>query len=140
MGAHGPPTVPGELPQRFHDLRSQLLAAGKLLRRPHLDGRPFGAEWTLRERPGLRQSRTLHVEVHGTAELDVVEIIRNNRCVHRYRGDGMDAVFEWTDTEPFETAALPPAPHWPTAFCFYYIRVRQQDGETAWVSPIWISP
>ena len=40
---------------------------------------------------------------------------------------------------PFAAVSLPPAPHWPTPFCFYYVRVRQTDGETAWVSPIWFS-
>jgi hypothetical protein len=80
------------------------------------------------------------VEAYGTADIEAVDIIRNNRCVHCRRGEGPDVVFEWTDDEPFEAVALPPAPHWPTRFCFYYVRVRQIDGETAWVSPIWVSP
>ena len=25
-------------------------------------------------------------------------------------------------------------------FCCYYVRLRQQDGAVAWVSPVWIAP
>jgi hypothetical protein len=105
-----------------------------------LDGVPMGSELFLEDRPRLAQERRLSVTVHGTAALGKIEVIRNNEVVHTHAGRAEDESFEWTDTDAFGEIALPPAPHWPTPFAFYYVRVTQTDGEMAWVSPIWVSP
>ncbi len=105
-----------------------------------LDGAPMGSELRLADHPALLDRRRLSVTVHGTAAIEKIEIVRNNADVFTYEGHSEDESFEWEDTEPFDDVALPPAPHWDTAFCFYYLRVTQSDGEMAWVSPIWVSP
>lgn len=84
-------------------------------------------------------AREFGVRVHGTAGIRAVEIVRNNREVHGRPGDGLDAVFEWTDTEPLAEINLPPARFAARPFTFYYLRVTQDDGQMAWASPIWIT-
>ena len=36
--------------------------------------------------------------------------------------------FEWEDSSPLHSAA------------FYYVRLRQADGQMAWSSPVWVDP
>jgi len=104
-----------------------------------VDGAPMGSELWLDEQPALAQGRTLEVAAHGTADFAKIEIVRNNQVVHTHCPAAPDASFAWEDTLPFEAIALPPALHWPTPFCFYYLRLTQTDGEMAWVSPVWVS-
>jgi len=105
-----------------------------------VDGRPMGSELRLSEHPDLAARRTLAVRVHGTDRLRAVEIVRNNREVETREADGADLVFEWTDTAALSEVNLPAAPHCPTPFTFYYVRVTQADGQMAWASPVWIRP
>lgn len=83
-------------------------------------------------------SRPLRVEVHGTADLTHVEIIRNGAAVHRSEPQGMDALLEWQDDEPFEAVAMT-GEYSPGPFVYYYVRVTQADGALAWSSPVWFS-
>jgi hypothetical protein len=100
----------------------------------------MGSESRLADHPELRERRQLSVTVHGTAPIEKIEIVRNNQEVFTHRGTSEDESFEWEDAQPFDGVAEPPAAHWSTPFCFYYLRVTQADGEIAWVSPVWISP
>ncbi len=102
-------------------------------------GAPMGSELFLADRPELAQSRTIAAAVNGTAPIAKIEVVRNNRDVYVHEGGGPDLSFEWRDMEPFAEIALPPGPHAQTPFCFYYLRVTQEDGEMAWASPVWIS-
>lgn len=103
-----------------------------------VNGKPMGCEHDARKAPGLLDARTMQIEFHGTARARKLEIIRNNRCVHEETNRSTDFTMEWTDTEPLAGALMPPAKFCKRPFCFYYIRVRQEDGEMAWASPVWI--
>ena len=105
-----------------------------------LDGMPATSELRLADHPELARRRALRVAVHGTGLITKVEIIRNNHAVHVHEGTGLDAEFRWIDEDAFDAIALPAAAFCKTAFCFYYLRVTQADGDMAWHSPIWISP
>ena len=65
--------------------------------------------------------------LHGTAPIERVEIITNGQCVWQ------DAPNAW-DVE-IDGAELP-APSGESAY--YYLRLRQQDGHRAWLSPVWL--
>jgi hypothetical protein len=67
----------------------------------------------------------LSVYVRGTAPLAQVEVIRANQVVYGAPVSGAEARFEWTDQDP------------AGGDTWYYVRVRQQDGQLAWSSPIW---
>jgi len=69
----------------------------------------------------------LSVEVHGTAPISDVTIIRNNEDFQTLSPEhetmDMDAVMEGAAVDRTD---------------FYYVRVTQVDGHKAWSSPIWI--
>jgi len=60
------------------------------------------------------------------------------QVAHTVRPSGEDAAFTWEDRTPLSDVMLPPAKWSPRPFCFYYLRATQQNGETAWASPVWI--
>lgn len=106
-----------------------------------LCGKPMGSEWSLKHSPELSCNRKLSVEFHGTAPVERIDIIRNNKVVYSMPGNGrMDISMTWEDLKPIEKTWLPVAKFCNHPFTFYYVRVIQTDGEVAWASPIWIDP
>jgi len=90
-----------------------------------LDGAVMGQE-VAAMRAGKRPA--LRVRCAGTNGIDHVRIVRNSRVVHTAWCHGeFGAEVEWEDEayEPGEAAS-------------YYVRVVQQDRESAWSSPIWV--
>ena len=81
--------------------------------------------------------RTIRAEVHGTALVDRIEVIRNNIEVCTYRGDGEDVEFEWVDQQELSRIALQRTVRGRQRTCYYYLRITQADGDIAWTSPIW---
>jgi len=79
--------------------------------------------------------RRLHIEVHGTAPIDRVEIVRNESIVHSVEATGPDVTIDWTDGGEMPTI-LVPRPGGYALFGFYYVRVSQTDGHIAWLSPV----
>jgi hypothetical protein len=53
-------------------------------------------------------------------------VIKNNTYVHKVEPNTAEASFEYVDADskPGES--------------YYYVRVRQADGQLAWGSPIWV--
>jgi hypothetical protein len=92
----------------------------------HLNDRMMGNE--IREERG--EERVVTVLAAGTANIDTIEILKNNAVVHTQRGSGKVARLEWSDPENERAAGRED---------FYYVRVTQTDGNRAWSSPIWIS-
>ena len=86
-----------------------------------LNGEPMGSELP------FTNERTLEVEVHATAPLRSLSIIKNNRTLFSSTDPQMDVSFSLSDT-----SSLPSD--------FYYVRVIQEDGHLAWSSPIWVGP
>ena len=63
--------------------------------------------------------------------------MRINQVVYEIKGQPPDVEIQWTDEHPLELILLRPADQPP--FCFYYLRITQNDGEMAWVSPVWLT-
>ncbi len=79
--------------------------------------------------------RRLSVEVHGTAPIDRVDIVRNEKVVHTVKGNGPDLSADWLDEGEMPTILVTePGGYW--LFGFYYIRISQTDGHMAWLSPV----
>ena len=72
--------------------------------------------------------RRIEVRAAGTAPFVQIDIVKNNRVIHRSGVGAIDAAFDYTDPTPI-------APN-----DYYYVRVIQQDGGMAWSSPIWVDP
>jgi hypothetical protein len=81
----------------------------------------MGAEYGTLDHP------TIVVEVHGTAPIVHLEIIRNDRILLTTSTNRLNASFTWVDRCPVSGES------------FYYLRVTQADGALAWSSPIWVT-
>jgi len=68
------------------------------------------------------------VKVIGTGQLRRVDIVRNGVVVYTQSPSAARVDFRYQDASP--------AP----GENYYYIRVRQEDGNMAWSSPIWVLP
>ncbi|KPJ64280.1 hypothetical protein AMK68_01955, partial [candidate division KD3-62 bacterium DG_56] len=104
----------------FWDRRVYATTGARIILEFEADGHPMGAEYTTDEPPQLS------VRVVGTADIERIDVIRNQVCLHTVRGEGRSAEFQVTDD-----AAQPKN--------YYYLRVTQVDGELAWSSPIWVT-
>jgi hypothetical protein len=69
------------------------------------------------------------VVVLGTNVLDTVEVIRNGAVVHTVQPAAGESRFSWRD----------PAAVRGDKASYYYVRVRQKNGQMAWGSPLWVS-
>ncbi len=105
-----------------------------------VSGHPMGSEISLLKHPDLTNERVIRISVHAAGDIRTVEIVRNNADVYAVTPDGPDAEIEWVDAEPLSAVNLPPAMHSAVPFTFYYVRVTQEDGQIAWLSPVWIVP
>jgi len=75
----------------------------------------------------LRGPVSLRVYVSGTAPLDRVAVIRDNRIIYATQSAQPETTFTFSDPDTTLREA------------YYYVRVEQQDGQLGWSSPIWIS-
>ena len=70
--------------------------------------------------------KVLEIEVHGTAPLDRVEILRSNEVIHTFMPGDWDFSQTYVDEE------------YSTGEDFYQLRIIQSDGNRAWSTPIWV--
>ena len=87
-----------------------------------IDGAILGEEIDLAGRPVTVKLRAL-----GTAPITELEIIRSGKVIHQSRPNVRELKFEYTDPDPLG------------GHSFYYVRLRQQDDNFAWGTPIWVS-
>ena len=106
--------------------RCYALTGPRMLLWVELNGRPMGSIIPAGE---VQAPPALSVKVVGTAPLQQAAIVKNGRHVAVRQLVGFEEAFEWRD-EGFDAAET----------SYYYVRVRQSDGELAWSSPIWIEP
>ena len=83
----------------------------------HFMGEEFDSEGV----PAIR------IKAVGTRPFADIQILRNNRSIYQNPGGSQDVDLTYQDLES------------GTGLNFYYARVIQQDGQTAWSSPIWVN-
>ena len=93
----------------------------RILLQFEVNGVPMGGEALWSEQSEIR------VEALGTAPIRLVELIRNNEVIHRWRDGGEFLSVGHRDHD---------APSAPA--CYYYVRLTQEDGQMAWSSPVWL--
>jgi len=69
----------------------------------------------------------LRVKFRGTAPVDKVSIIRNNKYISEQKPGTKEVSFTFRDNSPVAGTS------------YYYLRITQTDGQTAWSSPIWVT-
>ena len=104
-----------------------------------IDGYPLGAEIDIGgpDDP-LIKSRAVAVRAYGSSRINSIDIVRNNSEICSYRGDNEVVRFRWVDSQDLTRVSIP-RPTCKHPLTFYYVRVRQEDGEMAWSSPIWMA-
>lgn len=88
------------------------------------------------------ESRTVHVEVNGTAPIAHITLVRNNVDVRRFHPQepAADVTVDLVDDDPLEKivkVSPPVADGNGDSMVYYYVRVVQADERTAWSSPVW---
>ena len=87
-------------------------------------------EYLMGDEASVTSPPRFRVHVEGTTPVGDVEIVKDNEKVYSRQPGTQVVDFEYTDNEvPGEEAS------------FYYLRVRQADGDKqiGWSSPIWVS-
>ncbi|HYM11691.1 MAG TPA: hypothetical protein VEU62_13230 [Bryobacterales bacterium] len=79
------------------------------------------------EEIALGSAPVLEVAARGTAPIDKVDVIKNNRFVYSVEPRERQIRFEFRDQE------------WKGEDCYFYIRLIQSDHNMAWSSPIWVA-
>ena len=99
----------------------------RILLKFEINGKQMGEELQV---PSPRTPLKLRIQMHGTCAISSVEILRNGETVHTAKpetGKAQEKIsFEWADKTPLSGTG------------YYYVRVKQADGEMAWTSPIWM--
>jgi hypothetical protein len=71
----------------------------------------------------------LNVHVAGTAPLAGIDVLKDSEVIETLRpadANGSEFQGKWEDPKP------------QAGVHYYYVRVRQKDGQLAWASPMWI--
>ena len=81
----------------------------------------MGEEFDADEVPPIR------IKVVGTGRISDVQVIRNNASIYQNPGGEREVELSFRDMDP------------EPGTNFYYLRVQQEDRQTAWSSPIWVN-
>lgn len=108
----------------------------------HVANAPMGSELSTQTKPGLHVNRHLSGYVAGTKIVTSIEIIRNGDLLHTIHPNSYHADFYYDDMDVLSKVTLDGGKSTDGVarlpFVFYYIRVKQEDGNVAWSSPIWV--
>jgi len=98
-------------------------ATDKIDCRMSLGSHLMGSEFVATQVPPL------HIEVLGTADVDRIDVVKDNRVVFTYQppSASRQVRFEFQDMQV------------EAGVHYYYARVIQRDRNMAWLSPIWVN-
>lgn len=69
----------------------------------------------------------LTAKIIGTAPIAQVDVIKDNQYVYTAKPNKQEVTLTYLDNNPTQGTS------------YYYVRVRQTDGQMAWASPIWVT-
>ena len=90
--------------------------------------RSEGRDYMLGDAFSAAHAPDFHVTLHGGVPFAKVTIIKDDREVQVIEPGMRDVEFTWTDPAPAAGRTS-----------YYYVRAEQQDGELAWISPMWVT-
>ena len=67
----------------------------------------------------------VEIRVRCPADIDRIEVCRNNQFIYTKRAEGREAQVTFVDSDALDGRS------------YYYVRVIQKDEEIAWTSPVW---
>jgi hypothetical protein len=68
---------------------------------------------------------TVRITARCPAEIDRIEVCRNNQFIYTHQPEGRTATVTFVDSAPLSERS------------YYYVRLLQKDQEIAWSSPVW---
>ena len=95
--------------------------AAKIFLDVRVNGHLMGEK--IAEEPGKRVE--IKITARCPADIDRIEICRNNKFIYTNKPKGKQADIKMTDDKPLSGRS------------YYYVRVLQKDEEVAWSSPVW---
>jgi hypothetical protein len=101
-------------------------------------GSSMGSELSTKNKPGLQFNRHLTGFVAGTAPIKEILFIRNGKPFHTICPKTIHHEFALDDTDLLSEIAFTAPQEGKPPFVYYYLRILQEDGHIAWISPIWI--
>lgn len=104
----------------------------------HIAQFPMGAEIETKTRPGLEFNRHLTGYAIGTKPISEAVLVRNGKEWRSLDISEGNVEFAIDDNDLLNEIALKPKFDDLPSFCYYYLRVIQEDGHIAWSSPIWV--
>jgi hypothetical protein len=123
-----------EIWRSLRERRCFATTGARMLLRMSVNGHPMGSEFNM-DGGG---KRSIHLTASGTDNISSVELVRNNEVFAMAEPGQLDVKLHWIDRKPFDEVALPSTKWSKNPFIFYYLRVRQVDGEMGWTSPVWV--
>jgi hypothetical protein len=100
-------------------------------------GMPIGSELSTETKPGLEFNRHIEVKISGTSKIKEIIVYRNLEVFKLI--ENVEDIYEFTldDSELLSKIAINCNDEKPP-FIYYYLRITQEDGSVAYVTPIWI--
>ncbi|MCH9621366.1 MAG: hypothetical protein S4CHLAM20_07860 [Chlamydiia bacterium] len=98
---------------------------------------PMGSELDTHSKPGLEFNRHIEIKVSGTDKIKEIIVFRN---LEKYKVlENLENEFECIidDSDPLSKVVLKASGDSPD-FTYYYLRITQEDGHIAYVTPIWV--
>ena len=103
----------------------------------HIAGMPMGSELSTETKPGLEYNRHIEVKIAGTDKIKEVILYRNLEKYQVLENLENEHTFTIDDSDPISKVTLSSPDDRPN-FVYYYLRITQEDGQTAFITPIWI--
>jgi len=123
MGVWAPALTREGLWRAMHDRCVYATTGARIYLDVRLNGHRMGEELTVWD---ALTPKALEIEVHGTAPIQSVEVLRSNSVIQTFAPDAWD--FQVTFVDEAYAAGED----------FYVVRVIQADMNRAWSSPIWV--
>ncbi|OGN62767.1 MAG: hypothetical protein A3F09_03730 [Chlamydiae bacterium RIFCSPHIGHO2_12_FULL_49_11] len=126
-----------ELFNAIYQRRTFVTTGEKILIDFRIAEMPMGSEISTNVKPGLVYNRHIHGLVAGVDQISRIEIIRGGKVWHEINPKNNFFELAVDDSDLLEKVALQD-PNTGNLFTYYYLKVVQKNGHTAWSSPIWV--
>jgi hypothetical protein len=119
MAVYAPELTRDAIWQAMYNRNCYATTGARIILQFHINGVSMGSETCIEKDPEIS------IFASGTDELAIVEIIKNGEVVHQNSVQGHETSIKFVDSN-FSNDS------------WYYAKIVQNDGETAWSSPIWV--
>lgn len=108
--------------EAMKERRTYATTGDRILLMFSINGHVMGSEITTNSIPKIQ------VKAWGTDDIVQLDIIKNGKIIFRQNNLSKFAELEWEDKDFIPKAGE----------SYYYVRVRQDNGQMAWGSPVWV--